>query len=285
MDTDLISWPAPAKLNLFLHITGRREDGYHDLQSVFQLLDYGDTLSFEPTLNPDIVIHSNCDDIPVEENIIYKAALLLQKYAKCQQGCNIWLNKVLPMGGGLGGGSSNAATTLVALNYLWGLKLNKETLQKLGLSLGADVPIFIFGHSAFAEGVGELLKPIFLPNKYYLVVHPGVHISTAKIFSHPNLTRDTAKISMENYEFSETRNDCQSLVCDMYPDIAKTLSWLLEYAPTRMTGTGSCLFSIYDDESAALDTLKKLPKGCQGFVSKGTNHSPLLQTLELKLKK
>lgn len=285
MDPDLIAWPAPAKLNLFLHITGRREDGYHDLQSVFQLLDYGDTLRFQPTNSGNIVIHSNCQDIPQEENIIYKAARLLQKHTGTQQGSDIWLDKVLPMGGGLGGGSSDAATTLVALNHLWNLHLDRQTLQNLGLQLGADVPVFIYGQSAFAQGVGERLKPIFLPVKYYLVVNPGVHISTGRVFNHPELSRNTPEISMESYQFSETKNDCQELVCDMYPDIANTLSWLLEYAPSRMTGTGACLFSIYDEESAALATLKRLPKGCHGFVTKGTNRSPLLKTFEINAKK
>lgn len=280
MDTHLIKWPAPAKLNLFLHINGRREDGYHELQSVFQLLDYGDTLRFQPTEDGKITIHSNCQGIPLEENIIYKAAQLLQQHTNCRKGCIIWLEKVLPMGGGLGGGSSNAATALIALNHLWNLGLNSNTLQTLGLRLGADVPIFIYGHSAFAEGVGEKLTPIKLPSKYFLIVNPGVHISTQRVFNNPSLPRRTPKISIENYHFSSTKNDCQELVCDMYPDIANTLSWLLEYAPSRMTGTGACLFSVYDNKSEALVTLNQLPKGWHGFVAAGTNHSQLLDVLK-----
>ncbi len=280
MATDLTTWPSPAKLNLFLHITGQRENGYHDLQSVFQLLDYGDSLTFDVNNSGKIRIESNINAIPLQENIIYKAATLLQTYAKCSLGCDITLNKVLPMGGGVGGGSSNAATTLVALNHLWRLGLSTQALQSLGLQLGADVPIFVFGQNAFAEGVGEKLSGISLPEKYFLVVNPSVHISTQKIFQHPDLPRNTASISRESYAFSDTHNDCQNLVCDMYPDIAKTLGWLLEYAPSRMTGTGSCLFSIYDTYEAALETLNKLPTQCSGFVAKGVNKSPLLEKLQ-----
>lgn len=281
MATDITTWPAPAKLNLFLHITGQRENGYHDLQSTFQLLDFGDTLSFEVNTSGKISIDADTNDIPLEENIIYKAAKLLQSYSKGLQGCHVCLKKVLPMGGGLGGGSSNAATTLVALNQLWDLGLSQAELQTIGLKLGADVPIFVFGQNAFAEGVGEQLSAISLPEQYFLVVNPGVHVSTQEIFQHPDLPRNTATLSKENYTFSETHNDCQKLVCERYPDIAKTLGWLLEYAPSRMTGTGACLFSVYNTHEAALETLKKLPNGCTGFVAKGVNKSPLLEKLQL----
>jgi len=272
-------WPSPAKLNLFLHINERRPDGYHELQSMFQLLDYGDTLYFAPNDSGKITISDSSGLIPQEENIIYRAAILLQEQAQCDLGCDITLKKVLPMGGGLGGGSSNAATTLIALNYLWELHLNEETLVLMGLQLGADVPIFVKGNSAFGEGVGEKLTPLELPEKYFLVVHPGIHISTARVFNHPDLTRDTARISAENYQFENTHNDCQPLVCKMYPDIAKSLDRLLEYAPSRMTGTGSCLFSIYETKQAATETLNLLPENWSGFVAQGINRSSLQAAL------
>ena len=272
-------WPSPAKLNLFLHINQRRLDGYHELQSLFQLLDYGDTLYVTPNQSGKITIRDNTGLIPLQENIIYRAAVLLQEQTQCDLGCDITLNKVLPMGGGLGGGSSNAATALIALNYLWELHLNEETLALMGLQLGADVPIFVKGNSAFAEGIGEKLTPTELPEKYFLVVHPGIHISTARVFNHSALSRDTARIKPEDYCFEHTQNDCQSLVCELYPDIAKSLGWLLEYAPSRMTGTGSCLFSVYETKQSATHTLNRLPKGWSGFVTRGINRSSLQTAL------
>ncbi|MCY7296993.1 4-(cytidine 5'-diphospho)-2-C-methyl-D-erythritol kinase [Alteromonas sp. a30] len=280
MDTELTIWPAPAKLNLFLHIIGQRADGYHNLQSLFQLLDYSDSLQIKVDNSSDIRVSANVNDIPLEENIIYKAGKLLQETTGTTKGCHIQLDKKLPMGGGLGGGSSNAATTLIALNQLWDLGLTQTQLQQLGLRLGADVPIFVFGQNAFAEGVGEQLSAVNLPEHYFLVVNPGVHVSTQKVFQHPDLPRNTARIDKETYSFLNSHNDCQKLVCEMYPNIAKTLGWLLQYAPSRMTGTGSCLFSIYNDKKAAEETLKKLPDGCTGFVAKGVNKSPLLDTLK-----
>ena len=275
MTTTPFAWPSPAKLNLFLHINQRRPDGYHELQSLFQLLDHGDTLYFTPNQSGEITIRDNTGLIPLKENIIYRAAVLLQEQTQCDLGCEISLNKILPMGGGLGGGSSNAATTLIALNYLWDLHLNEETLALMSLQLGADVPIFVKGYSAFAEGIGEKLTPIEMPEKYFLVVHPGIHISTARVFNHSALSRDTARIKPQDYRFEDTRNDCQSLVCEWYPDIAKSLSWLLEYAPSRMTGTGSCLFSIYETKQSATHTLQRLPEGWSGFVARGMNRSSL----------
>lgn len=275
-----IAFPSPAKLNLFLHITGRQENGYHNLQTLFQILDTGDELQFEVTTSPDIELVTPIPGVPNAQNLIVKAALALQKHAKINKGCRIWLNKRLPMGGGIGGGSSNAATTLVALNKLWDLNLSSKELQSLGLKLGADVPIFVNGHSAFAEGVGEKIKNQKIPEKYYLLVNPNVHVSTADVFQYPDLPRNSKEISFEQYSFSQTHNDCQEIVCNKYPDIAKVLRWLLEYAPSRMTGTGATVFGIFEHKETAENVLQKLPSEWTGFVAKGCNKSPLLEVLQ-----
>ncbi|MFT4939968.1 MAG: 4-diphosphocytidyl-2-C-methyl-D-erythritol kinase, partial [Paraglaciecola sp.] len=197
-----------------------------------------------------------------------------------KKGCKIHLKKRLPMGGGIGGGSSNAATTLVALNFLWDCQLNDTQLAELGLQLGADVPIFVHGNTAFAEGVGEQLSPLNLAPKCYLVVFPDCHVSTAEIFRADELPRKTAKIRCQDYQFENTHNDCQELVCNMYPNVAKTLRWLLEYAPSRMTGTGACVFAVFDSEKHALNVQTKLPTGTTSFVSNGLSRSPLHEKLE-----
>lgn len=271
-------WPSPAKLNLFLHITGRRDDGYHTLQSLFQLLNYGDQLAFEITDDGTITLQNPIDGVASEDNLIWRAARLLQQHCDCRHGANIYLKKVLPMGGGIGGGSSNAATVLVALNTLWNCGLDDDMLAALGLQLGADVPIFVRGHTAFAEGVGEIITPVELPRNYYLVVYPGVSIATADIFGDPDLCRSTAKIRTQDYRFETTRNDCQPIALKRHPKVAKILRGLLEYAPSRMTGTGACLFGVFENENDANHALKALPEGCTGFVASGVNRSPLLNT-------
>ena len=277
-------WPSPAKLNLFLHINGRYENGYHQLQSIFQLLDIGDELAFEVDNSGIVDLLTPIDGVDYQDNLVVKAALLLQKYSKEQakntKGCKIYLKKRLPMGGGIGGGSSNAATTLVALNYLWACQLSDTQLAELGLQLGADVPIFVQGNSAFAEGVGELLTPVNLASKCYLVVFPDCHVSTAEIFKAEELPRQTAKIRSQDYKFENTHNDCQELVCNLYPNVAKTLRWLLEYAPSRMTGTGACVFAVFNSEEHALNVQAKLPIGTTSFVSNGLSRSPLHIKLE-----
>lgn len=273
-------WPAPAKLNLFLHILGRRDDGYHRLQSLFQLLDVGDSLQFEVTDVPSIRLMTPMPGVAEEDNLVIKAAKLLQASTGCTQGARIWLDKQLPMGGGIGGGSSNAATTLLALNYLWRLDLDIDQLAQLGLRLGADVPVFVRGHSAFAEGVGEHLYPVSLPEQHYLVLSPGIHVSTQTIFQHPDLPRDSAPIRWQDYQFENTRNDCQPLVCRLYPKVAKLLRWLLEYAPSRMTGTGSCLFAVFPDKVQAENLLATLPPGYRGFVAQGVDRSPVHALIE-----
>ncbi|MDF2179386.1 4-(cytidine 5'-diphospho)-2-C-methyl-D-erythritol kinase [Aliiglaciecola sp. CAU 1673] len=280
MDTQLIRWPSPAKLNLFLHILGRREDGYHRLQSLFQLLDQGDSLQFEVTDDSQIQLVTPIPGVPDEDNLVVKAARLLQKHGKGTKGCRIYLDKKLPMGGGIGGGSSNAATTLLALDHLWQLDLGIDKLAEIGLRLGADVPVFVRGHTAFAEGVGEHLYPVSQPGLWYLVVSPGIHVATKDIFTHPDLPRNTPPLRWQDYQFESTHNDCQELVCKLHPKVAKILQWLLEYAPSRMTGTGSCLFAVFPDKVQAERLLAALPEGCRGFVAQGVNYSPVHSLLE-----
>lgn len=278
-DCQLKWWSSPAKLNLFLHINGRYDNGYHQLQSLFQLLDYGDELAFEPNTSGVVTLATEIAGVAADDNLIIKAAKLLKQQLSIEKqsnlGCRIHLKKRLPMGGGIGGGSSNAATTLLVLNVLWGINLSLKVLAKLGLTLGADVPIFISGNTAFAEGVGEKLLPIELPPQTYLVIFPQCHVSTAEIFSAPNLPRNTAKIDFSDYSFSNTHNDCQELVCERYPNVANALHWLLEYAPSRMTGTGACVFASFDNETEALKVQALLPKGSVSFVANGVNTSPL----------
>lgn len=274
-----LSLPAVAKLNLFLHITGRRADGYHNLQTLFQMLDVGDTLHF--TANNSNAITLDCSDpaLAGNDNLIYKAAVLLKPYAAVNAGCHIVLDKNLPMGGGLGGGSSDAATTLHALNKLWQLNLTTTQLASLGLALGADVPVFVHGETAFAEGVGEHLQPVQLPEKIYLIVTPDCHISTAEIFRHPDLKRDTTAITLAELLATDWHNDCQPLVEQLYPIVAITLQWLVEYAPCRMTGTGASVFAEFPDMASAQHALAQLPANCRGFIAKGVNQSPLWAAL------
>ena len=275
-----LGWPAPAKLNLFLHINARRHDGYHELQTLFQFVEHCDYLDFKVLDKPELKLHSNMAGVVADsDNLILKAAKSLQQHTKCQFGAEIWLDKRLPMGGGLGGGSSDAATTLVALNELWATGLSLADLAEIGLSLGADVPVFINGFSAFAEGVGEKLENVEPAEPWYLVLIPQVHVSTAEVFQDPELPRNTPKLSLETLMSSPWQNDCQTLVAKRHPQVAKTLGWLLEYAPSRMTGTGACVFGQFEQEQEAKDVLAKLPASIQGFVAKGANISPLMLRL------
>jgi len=280
-------WPSPAKLNLFLHINGRYENGYHQLQSLFQILDFGDELAFYINSTDKITLADPIAGVDDNDNLIIKAARLLKQSMPATQskalGCHIHLRKRLPMGGGIGGGSSNAATTLLVLNKLWGCHLPEEKLATLGLTLGADVPIFIHGKTAFAEGVGEKLQQVSLPTKTYLVLFPDSHVSTSEIFSLPDLPRNTAKINFLEYSFENTHNDCQELVCDRYPNVAKALHWLLEYAPSRMTGTGACVFAIFEHRKEALDVQALLPKGSKSFVANGVNTSLLHEQIQTQI--
>ncbi|QHM94707.1 4-(cytidine 5'-diphospho)-2-C-methyl-D-erythritol kinase [Kosakonia sacchari] len=281
----MTTWPAPAKLNLFLYITGQRADGYHTLQTLFQFLDYGDTLSIEPRSDGEIRLLTPVEGVPDEENLIVRAArLLMQRAAQSGRlpagsGAEIAIDKRLPMGGGLGGGSSNAATVLVALNHLWGCKLSVDELAELGLRLGADVPVFVRGHAAFAEGVGEILTPVNPPEKWYLVAHPGVSIPTPVIFKDPELPRNTPQRSIDTLLKCEFGNDCEVIARKRFREVDAALSWLLEYAPSRLTGTGACVFSEFDTESAARQVLEQAPEWLHGFVARGVNLSPLAQTI------
>ncbi|OTW29273.1 4-(cytidine 5'-diphospho)-2-C-methyl-D-erythritol kinase, partial [Vibrio parahaemolyticus] len=223
-------WPSPAKLNLFLYINGRTENGYHELQTLFQFVDHGDELTIQANHSGDITISPEIEGVPLQDNLIWKAATALQNYAHCSFGAHIKLHKILPMGGGIGGGSSNAATTLVALNYLWQLNLTDDELAEIGLKLGADVPVFVRGFSAFAEGVGEKLSPATPEEKWYLVVRPNVSIATADIFRHPDLTRNTPKRDLETLLNAPSVNDCEKIVRMLYPEVDKQLLWLLQYA-------------------------------------------------------
>ncbi|MDC8830561.1 4-(cytidine 5'-diphospho)-2-C-methyl-D-erythritol kinase [Alteromonas gilva] len=273
-------WPSPAKLNLFLHITGRNEDGYHQLQTLFQMLDYGDQLAFTPTDTGEIVLLNAMPGVKNEDNLIYRAAQLLKAYCNVPYGCDILIDKQLPMGGGIGGGSSNAATTLVALNHYWQCGLTVQELATIALKLGADVPIFVHGKTAFAAGVGEKITPVTLDKRTYLVVFPGIHISTAEVFGKPDLPRNSPPIDWQDYTFESTRNDCEKIVCKSAPEVANLLRWLLHYAPSRMTGTGACVFASFCDPEQAKAALHALPEKWTGFVANGMHTSPLILKLE-----
>jgi len=269
------SWPAPAKLNLFLHITGQRQDGYHNLQTAFQFIDRCDELTFSVTTSPAIKLLTPIDGVADEDNLIVRAAKSLQQKANCQLGAEISLKKVLPMGGGLGGGSSNAATTLVALNQLWQCQLSTDELAQLGLSLGADVPVFIRGTAAWAEGVGEKITPISVDEPWFVVIVPNCHVSTAEIFSSSELTRDCKMITVSRFLSGEGINVCESVVRKHYPQVDEALRWLVQFAESKMTGTGACVFAKFATQQQAQDVVGQLPEGWQGFVAKGCNISPL----------
>ncbi|WP_406908381.1 4-(cytidine 5'-diphospho)-2-C-methyl-D-erythritol kinase [Citrobacter freundii] len=278
-------WPSPAKLNLFLYITGQRTDGYHSLQTLFQFLDYGDTIDIALRGDGEIRLLTPVEGVAHEDNLIVRAARLLMKVASENNrlpngsGADISIDKRLPMGGGLGGGSSNAATVLVALNHLWQCGLSIDELAALGLTLGADVPVFVRGHAAFAEGVGEILTPVEPEEKWYLVAHPGVSIPTPVIFNDPDLPRNTPKRSIKTLLKCEFSNDCEVIARKRFREVDAALSWLLEYAPSRLTGTGACVFAEFDTESRARQVLEQAPEWLKGFVAKGVNLSPLHRAL------
>lgn len=279
MITTETHWPSPAKLNLFLYINGRKENGYHELQTLFQFLDFSDELSIQANNSGEITITPEIEGVALEDNLIWKAARLLQEKSGCRFGASIKLTKILPMGGGIGGGSSNAATTLVALNHLWQTNLNDDELAQLGLSLGADVPVFVRGFAAFAEGVGEQLTPVAPKEKWYLVIRPNVSIATKDIFTHPDLTRNTPKRDLTTLLDTCYENDCEKIVRLLYPEVDKKLSWLLQYAPSRLTGTGSCVFAEFSSKQEANAVLAELVDNVSAFVAQGRNISPLKETL------
>lgn len=283
MTQDLLSLPAPAKINLFLHITGRRADGYHQLQTLFQLLDYGDRLDFQRRNDATITLNPVHPAIAEKDNLVYRAAKALQQQAQQQNpthhyGADIHLTKRLPLGGGLGGGSSDAATTLIGLNQLWQLGFSREKLAAIGLKLGADVPVFIHGRTAWAEGIGEILSPVDMADCWYLVLVPDVEVSTATIFSHQQLTRDARAITIRAFLGQGGRNACQPIAEKLYPEVKTARKWLEQYAKVRMTGTGACIFASFEDEAQARQILADVPQRWQAFVARGVNHSPAYPT-------
>jgi len=272
MSAASLSVLSPAKLNLFLHITGRRPDGYHALQTLFQLLDWGDQLHFTPNHSGSITLESSAPGIPLEDNLIVRAAQVLQQGSL---GAHIVLQKQIPTGAGLGGGSSNAATTLLALNHLWGLQLTRATLQSLGTRLGADVPVFVGARTAWAEGIGDILTPIELPERWYLILVPKCHVSTAEIFAHRQLTRNSIPIKMATFFEGDSRNDFQQLVRGIYPEVDKALKVLANFGEARLTGTGACVFISFDNADQASRAQTQLPGGWTSILARGVNASPL----------
>lgn len=279
-----LTCPAPAKLNLFLHVVGRRADGYHLLQTLFRFIDLSDILHFSLRADGEVCRVNSLDGVPPEQDLCVRAARLLQQETGCPLGVDITLEKCIPMGGGLGGGSSDAATTLLALNRLWKLELSRERLMQLGLTLGADVPVFVFGENAFAEGVGERLQPYPLPDAWYVVLCPPVQVPTVQIFTHPELTRNTISMTMralpKGSDFRAgsrdgLKNDLQAVACKLYPAIAEHLAWLAKFAPALMTGSGACVFAEFTTEAEAQAVWQQLPPNMRGFVARGLQQHPL----------
>ena len=275
-----LHWPAPAKINLFLHITGRRPDGYHTLQTVFQFLDLCDFLDFERRSDGFIRRINDLPAVPEDQDLIIRAARLLQAHSGCTAGVDIRLDKRLPVGGGIGGGSSDAATTLVALNEFWGLGLDPQALSALGLKLGADVPIFVHGHAAFAEGVGEVLTPVEPPQQWYVLVKPDCAVPTAAVFQDSDLTRNTPPITIRDFLDGAGHNDCEAVVRRRFPKVAEALDWLNARAPVRLTGTGACLFAACDSEARAHELVAEVPPPWQAYAVQAINRSPLVDRLE-----
>ena len=270
-----VVFPAPAKLNLFLHVIGRRPDGYHLLQTAFRLIDYGDDLHFS-VRSDGVIRHLNpLPGLAADQDLTVRAARLLQQETLSSHGADISIVKRLPLGGGLGGGSSDAATTLIALNRLWRTGVSRAHLQQLALQLGADVPLFVFGQNAFAEGIGERLQVLSLPPSWYLVLVPELAVSTAEIFSAAELTRTTNAITMSAFSVGQGHNDLESVVCRRYPQVARHLEWLQRYGDARMTGSGACVFCAFDGEVQARRALAQLPADMRGFVARGLDRHPL----------
>ena len=272
-------WPAPAKLNLMLRITGRRSDGYHLLQTVFQIIDLCDWLKFHPHAS-QITLKPAVPGVPNAENLIVRAAELLRKETGYTEGVCIDIEKNLPMGGGLGGGSSDAATTLVVLNKLWGLGLSTQRLMELGISLGADVPIFIYGYTAWAEGIGEHLQKIVIPEKYFLIIRPDVHVNTKEVFLTEGLTRDSKSIKIDEFLAGQQQNDCLGVVRNKYPLVDEALTELDRFGKAKLTGTGSCVFAQFDDKKSGQKAYEAVEDGWQTYFVKGLSVSPLLQKLK-----
>jgi 4-diphosphocytidyl-2-C-methyl-D-erythritol kinase len=278
-----LTWPAPAKLNLFLHIVGRRPDGYHELQTCFQFVDLCDEITLEVREDGRIRRVTEVSDVAEEADLCVRAARALQSAAACPLGADIGVLKRIPMGGGLGGGSSDAATCLVALNRLWNLHWPIDDLAALGLKLGADVPVFIRGRAAWAEGIGERLTPLYPPlaplETNYLILKPNISVSTAQVFQDPELTRNSAPITIHGFLASGGRNDCLGVVRRRYPEVARALDWLSGFGSARLTGTGSCVFLACETIELGQEIVRQLPRGVQAFLARGLNDSPLLERL------
>jgi len=268
-------WPAPAKLNLFLHVTGRRADGYHLLQTVFQFLDFGDDLRFTPRRDGAIRRITPVAGVPYADDLAVRAALALKARTGARAGCDIRLDKRIPLGGGLGGGSSDAATTLVALNQAWALRLSTDALAEIGAELGADVPVFVRGFAAWAEGVGERLTPISLPEPWYLVVTPPCAVSTKDIFQAPELPRATPPITPADFAAGRVGNDLAGVVQSRFPPVREALEFLARFGQARMSGSGASVFVDFGEQKAALAARQQLPPGWRSFVARGLNRSPL----------
>lgn len=273
-------WLSPAKLNLFLYITGRRPDNYHNLQTLFQFIDVCDKLTFNVRNDGHIRLLTQFEQVPEDKNLITIAAQRLKSYANNSElGVDIAIEKMIPMGGGLGGASSNAATVLVALNQLWNLNIEQQTLITIGRSIGADVPIFIYGHSAFAEGIGDQFQQVDIPQYWYLVSCPNIEISTVKVFNDPKLQRDTPKRTIEqlmSIPFDKFTNDCEPIVRERYPQVDQLITYLSQFAPTRLTGTGACVFTRCDSKEQALSIQNELKSlSVKNFITKSLNLSPL----------
>jgi 4-diphosphocytidyl-2-C-methyl-D-erythritol kinase len=276
-------WPAPAKLNLFLHILGRRPDGYHELQTCFQFVDLCDEISFEIRTDGRVRRVTELAGVAEDADLCVRAARALQSAAACSLGADIRVRKRIPLGGGLGGGSSDAATCLVALNHLWNLHWPTEALAALGLKLGADVPVFVRGRAAWAEGVGERLTPLYPPlapaETNYLILKPNVNIGTAEVFQDTDLTRNSAPITIHGFLTSGGRNDCLGVVRRRYPEVARALDWLSGFGFARLTGTGACVFLDCETMDRGRDIVGKLPPALEAFLARGLNDSPLLERL------
>lgn len=268
-------YPAPAKLNLFLHVTGRRADGYHLLQTLFRFIDFGDRLRFVARDDDKVILTNPLPGVPVENDLTLRAARLLQAVTGCRKGVEICIEKRLPMGGGLGGGSSDAATVLLALDHLWQLGLSRQRLQEIGLTLGADVPVFIFGRNAFAEGVGESLQPVELPAAWYVVLEPPVQVPTAAIFGAAELKRDSAPMRAADWQPGVGSNDLEAVAVSRFPAVGEYLRWLSAFGEARMSGSGACVFAEFGTHEAAAAVLRQLPAGMRGWVAAGLDGHPL----------
>ncbi|MFZ2451106.1 MAG: 4-(cytidine 5'-diphospho)-2-C-methyl-D-erythritol kinase [Methylovulum miyakonense] len=274
-------WPAPAKLNLMLRIVGQRPDGYHLLQTVFQFVELCDWITFHPDASGRVSLKNTLPDVAESEDLTVRAARLLKDTTGCQEGVCIDVEKNLPMGGGLGGGSSDAATVLVVLNKLWDLQLSPGKLMELGLSLGADVPVFVFGHAAWAEGVGEEIQPITVPERWVVIIKPDCHVNTKEIFSAKELTRDSKSIKISDFTAGHHQNDCLDVVCQRYPSVKNALVDLSEFSDAKLTGTGACVFAQFDSEIKAVGAYQSLKTKWRVYVTKCVNESPLFSIMKL----